>query len=132
MDRFNRLTMWLFNNGIALILVLLLAYTNSTFHIGLVCPLNNMFGIDCPGCGGTRMLVAILHGQFTKAMNYNAFLFVTAIPALMCYLVESIYWINTGRIYKETTILKWVWLISFFIFGVLRNLPQFSFLAVHD
>lgn len=37
-----------------------------------VCPSNALFGIDCPGCGGLRMVYSLLHGDLAAAVHYNA------------------------------------------------------------
>jgi hypothetical protein len=35
------------------------------------CFFQRMFGIYCPGCGGTRAVEALLHGHFLKALWYH-------------------------------------------------------------
>src|SRR5947209_7197904 len=53
------------------------------------CPIHEYFGLLCPGCGGTRALVALLHGHLGDAFRFNA-LVVALFPfalwfALDCY-----------------------------------------------
>jgi hypothetical protein len=36
------------------------------------CPFHAWTGLLCPGCGGTRAVHAILHGEFTEAIRLNA------------------------------------------------------------
>ena len=36
------------------------------------CVWRQMLGINCPGCGLTRAFVALAHGQWKAAWNYNA------------------------------------------------------------
>jgi len=43
------------------------------------CPIHQLFGIDCPGCGATRALAALLHGHLRDALRFNA-LFVLLLP----------------------------------------------------
>lgn len=38
------------------------------------CPIREHFGILCPGCGGTRALVALAHGRVGEAVRLNALL----------------------------------------------------------
>ena len=35
------------------------------------CFFTTVLGIYCPGCGGTRALIAMLHGHFLKALWYH-------------------------------------------------------------
>lgn len=35
------------------------------------CPSRVLLGIPCPGCGMTRSFVALAHGDFLAAINYN-------------------------------------------------------------
>ena len=53
------------------------------------CPIHEYLHIDCPGCGATRALAALLHGHLRDAVRLNA-LFVLLLPlgigaALDCY-----------------------------------------------
>jgi len=41
-------------------------------HISLPpCVLYKYFGLYCPGCGGTRALISLLHGQFLLSLWYH-------------------------------------------------------------
>ena len=40
-------------------------------HIPWRCPFKMLTGLPCPGCGGTRALVELLHGRFTEALWLN-------------------------------------------------------------
>lgn len=37
----------------------------------LPCPFHLLTGFDCPFCGGQRMIVALLHGQWSEAFWLN-------------------------------------------------------------
>ncbi len=43
---------------------------------GLVpaCPLKELTGLDCPGCGGTRAVHALVHGDLGTALDHNVLL----------------------------------------------------------
>lgn len=43
----------------------------ATMRVGLPCPMRSLTGWDCPLCGGTRMGVALLHGDVPAALSYN-------------------------------------------------------------
>lgn len=36
------------------------------------CPIHRYFGLLCPGCGATRALAALMHGQLHRAIHLNA------------------------------------------------------------
>ena len=40
------------------------------------CLFRRVTGHPCPTCGGTRMILALLHGRFVEAAAFNPFLFV--------------------------------------------------------
>jgi hypothetical protein len=39
------------------------------------CLFHQLTGLDCPGCGTTRALHALLHGRVLEALRFNPFLF---------------------------------------------------------
>jgi hypothetical protein len=52
------------------------------------CPIHQFLGIDCPGCGATRALAALLRGHLMEALRFNA-LFVLLLPAALAGAIES-------------------------------------------
>jgi hypothetical protein len=51
------------------------------------CPIHQFFGIECPGCGATRALAALLHGHLHQALRFNA-LFVVLLPAALACAIQ--------------------------------------------
>lgn len=47
-------------------------------------------GIDCPGCGLTRAFVAFFHGDFLKAIRFNAMAPVLILWFII-YVVDDLY-----------------------------------------
>ena len=47
------------------------------------CPFNYLTGLQCPGCGGTRALHALLHGDIAGAFAFNPMLFVVIATAVV-------------------------------------------------
>ena len=77
------------NASLALAVVLLAAlYLYPDASIYPPCPIHQIFGIECPGCGATRALAALLHGRLTTAFHLNA-LFVCALPLLAAYAATA-------------------------------------------
>jgi len=44
------------------------------------CPFKLLTGLNCPGCGATRMVHALLHGDVVGAFHYNAVLLTLGVP----------------------------------------------------
>lgn len=51
------------------------------------CSLYSLFGLYCPGCGGTRAINFLMHGQLLKSLFYHPVVPYTAI-LVVCYLVS--------------------------------------------
>jgi len=54
-----------------LVLATLAVVCFSAASLGLRCPIRAIFAIDCPGCGGTRALRALMRGDLRRAANEN-------------------------------------------------------------
>lgn len=99
--------------------------------ISLPCVFHETTGLWCPGCGVSRMFLKLIKGDFYGAFLQNRFLFSTLI-FLLSASAFRIYQYIRKEPYSKT---KWfvVFIIvygsAFFIYGVLRNLSAFSFLA---
>jgi len=95
-----------------------------------VCAFHKLTGLNCPGCGATRSLHALLHGNFPLALHDNA-LFVFTLAALasrgMWFAAKRISRKPAGHVLEPKVL--WAFLIVALAFGVLRNLPVFSFLS---
>ena len=95
------------------------------------CPIRLVTGKYCPGCGLSRMLLAMLRFDFKAAFLANRFLFFL-MPVILIYaLIKAVRYIKTGK--KEQTVTEQIAVFLVFIltliFWVLRNMEAFSFLA---
>lgn len=51
------------------------------------CPFLLITGLDCPFCGGSRMIGALLTGDLAEALDYNAFALLVVVPLVAVVLV---------------------------------------------
>ena len=97
----------------------------------LPCPIRLVTGKYCPGCGVTRMLLAMLRLDFEAAFYANRLLFFL-LPLILFYsFIKAVCYIRTGknrqtRFEQIATILILLLTVAFWI---LRNTEAFSFLA---
>lgn len=87
------------------------------------------FHIYCPGCGGTRSVIALAHGQLRKSLYYYP-----AVPFTVCsaavYLLSQTIWRIRG---KRGWVLHyrplWLRVLLILILGncILRNVLWFGF-----
>ncbi len=95
------------------------------------CYIRKITGLYCPGCGVTGMCISLLKMDFAGAIKHN-FAIVTLLPFLLyIFGVVSYRYIRycTKNMKKQENILIWIMIGYMIIFGVLRNLPMFSFLT---
>ncbi len=92
------------------------------------CPWNKYLGIDCAGCGATRMLLSILRLDFYQAFRFNPFMFVLFtivllyfIYVLFCKTLKKSYFIPG---FKTAIVL----IILLVVFMILRNMDGFGYL----
>lgn len=93
------------------------------------CPLYAMTGIYCPGCGSTRALHELLHGQLLSALGLNL-MTVTALPFVLYSGVSYITYAVRGRRLPSVHLpARYIWTLGCAIlaFGVLRNIPHYPF-----
>ncbi len=96
------------------------------------CVILQATGFYCPGCGGQRMLSALLRGDLPQAFRRNPFLFCI-LPLAAAYAVaEAVRYTQKKRpLYqsKRFPAVLIVILVLALVFAVLRNLPGFEFLG---
>jgi hypothetical protein len=114
---------------IALVAVLLLRFPPAQYSFYPQCPIHELFHLQCPGCGATRAIAAILHGHITAAMNLNALITlllpVAAAYGLLCYcrLLQR----KPLRWPQPPPTILYAALTLATIFTVIRNLPPHTF-----
>lgn len=91
------------------------------------CPFHALTGWYCPGCGSTRALHALLHGDLSQALAMNPLL-VAALPVLAAMALNAAGWAPRGSAGLWRALARprpWLWLLLGY--AVLRNLPWMPF-----
>lgn len=100
-------------------------------NIKIPCLSYTILKFNCPGCGVTRMCLALIEGNFRLAFRQNALIF--------CFLPFIFVW-SVYRAYRYVfnfspdyawweKIFLVIFAITSIVFAILRNLSSFAFLA---
>ena len=95
----------------------------SLTHWGIPCPFHLVTGLNCPGCGVSRMLLSLLRLDFAAAFRYNAVLFCM-LPLLALLLGFWLYrYIRFGarRSTKAAEVTELALVGVLVVWGVVRN-----------
>lgn len=94
-----------------------------------LCPFHALTGLNCPGCGTTRGLHQLLHGNVVAAFEFNP-LTISLLPMLGYFLISYTKSALTGRPMPRISLQpKYVWLFSAIVAGfwIIRNTPIYPF-----
>jgi hypothetical protein len=96
-----------------------------------ICPFRALTGLQCPGCGSTRGLYRLLHGDVVAAFELNP-LFVLSLPFLVFILFRYTNAAIRSRPIKGNQVQpKYLWALFVVImtFWVFRNTPFYPFVS---
>ena len=115
------------------ILVIILIITITAFLyfnnlISIPCVFYELTGFYCPGCGITRVIMSLIHGEIYQAFRYNMILFLD-VPVLIILYVINLKIGKDKRVRKCINAVVTVLLVITILFVILRNISKFSFLA---
>lgn len=109
-------------------------FADPTTPGGLIppCPTNALLHINCPGCGSSRALYSLLHGDLPAALHYNAFGVVAVVLLLIAFATYTIgLWRGRPvRSWQNWRYTPMVALVATVIWFVIRNLPFAPFSAL--
>jgi hypothetical protein len=93
------------------------------------CPFRALTGFTCPGCGSTRGLHCLLHGDLVSAFEFNPLL-ILSLPFLLYALVRYTSAAVRGQPVKWNQLdAKYIWVVlaAILSFWVFRNTPFYPF-----
>ena len=100
-----------------------LTYVSTIYRYGeYECPVHKLTGLQCPGCGGTRMLKSIMRFDIKSAFLFNPYMLVTTPIMSLSISYEAIKYILTGKINKHFDKFLICYAILTMTFGILRNI----------
>jgi hypothetical protein len=70
------------------LIVLAIIPTETLQTFPTVCLFKNLFGVECFGCGMTRAVSSVLHGEFGEMINYNV-LIIFFIPISIGFICSK-------------------------------------------
>jgi hypothetical protein len=93
------------------------------------CPIYEYLHLQCPGCGATRALAALLRGHLAEALHFNALVTVllpfAATYGILCYRR----WLQRKPMRRPQPPPAAIYaaLVFIAVFAIVRNLPLQSF-----
>ena len=92
-----------------------------TTGLSLPCPFHAATGLDCPGCGITRLMLALSEGDLAAAFHANEAIFLLG-PILCVFLLrDDLHWILQGKRKEPPRPFVFFLLIAFAAFTIWRN-----------
>ena len=92
--------------------------------LSIPCPFHAVTGLLCPGCGVTRMCLALLRLDFAAAWQANPVLLLL-LPVLAALLIrQAMRYVKTGRstLSRRESALVWGMAAVLLLWGIARNL----------
>jgi hypothetical protein len=105
--------------GLLVVAGLLVRFPPQVYGFYPRCPVYQFTGLQCPGCGGTRAVAALLRGRLLEALRLNA-LVVGLMPLALGYGVA---WARRKSGWPVVARGVWVGIgMATAVFGVVRNI----------
>lgn len=116
--------------GVAAALALAAVDPNEPGHYP-TCPFLATTGLYCPGCGSLRAGHALLHGDLMEALARNPFAVAMAPLLALAWVLWGLRLLGRRAPHPTQVSAVWVWALLgvILLYGVLRNLPGWTFLS---
>src|SRR5690242_403815 len=96
-----------------------------------LCPFRFLTGLQCPGCGTTRALHQLMHGNFQAAFILNPLLLIASPFLVWAFLRYSLI-VMQGRVPRKNALpAAYIYAIFFVVTGfwIFRNTPYYPFIS---
>ena len=103
---------------------LLYGFFVSRTGIAIPCIFHLVTGLKCPGCGVTRMCVALMHLDFKSAYGYNQMIFILSPVLFLIFLTCVVGYIRNGcwETNRMQNVVLYVCIALLIGFGIARNI----------
>lgn len=97
-------------------------------HLGIPCLFHQITGLKCPGCGITRMAVALLHLDIEGAFEANPAILILSPVFLVVFITYIISYVKTGewKMGRLQNGAVWFCIVVLLLYGIGRNLKSLS------
>ena len=99
--------------------------------LAIPCIFKAVSGKYCAGCGITRMFLSIFRLDFLSAARNNLLVFVLLFPTAFYGSIKVFKYVKSGEVkytvYEKVSVI--IIFLLMILFWVIRNLPQFAYLA---
>ena len=91
---------------------------------GIPCLFHTLTGLQCPGCGVSRMLLSLLQLDFAAAWHYHPLLLCLLPAGLFLGAQAAVSYVRLGCVPQRRwrTVCIWSMIVLLLIFGIIRNL----------
>ncbi|MEN9339248.1 MAG: hypothetical protein RIQ62_560 [Bacteroidota bacterium] len=115
---------WIVGALVVIVLLFIFIYPPETYPYYPTCLFHKISGWDCPFCGGTRCVSALLRAHWFEALGQNALVVICLVLLLLILILR--------RLFRKPTLGKFIFrpLFIFFVlalFMLLRNIPYWPF-----
>jgi len=89
------------------------------------CPLKQLTGIDCPGCGGLRATHAMVHGDIAGILDHNV-LALLVVPLIAYALTRWVLGLFDKKLppFRLPYVARYAVPIGVLVFTIVRNIPS--------
>lgn len=104
-------------------------FLNEVLNFSIPCLFHELTGLYCPGCGITRLFFSLLKFDFYQAFRYNPLIFILIILCLIYWIIKILLKKLKGIDITTPNYIYYCLLVVVILFGILRNIPMFDYLA---